>query len=135
MYLLLIARLVVKRYTTGTLGTHKGSEERILANTLPPNSKILQEPKKSTVYRVTSIVASSLSRLSASNSSAHPIAMATSSVLVTHSPLPLDLGLLAPIQPYASCNQIDIFPFPANTFLVMHINKTPPDAKHLSSNT
>ena len=91
--------------------------------------------KKSTIYRVTSIAALSLSCLSASNSSAHPIAMATPSVLVTQSPLPLDIGLLTPIQPYASCNQMDIFHFLAYTFLAMLINKTPPDAKHLSSNT
>ena len=47
-----------------------------------------------------------LSLPSVSNSSAHLIAIATPSVLVTHSLLPVNFSLLDPIQP--SCN---IFPF------------------------
>ena len=87
----------------------EAAKERILATTLPPNSKISQDPKKSTESHPQQ---SPLSFPSVSNSSAHPIAIATPSVLVTHSPLPADFGLLAPIQP--SYNQVDIFPFPAS---------------------
>ena len=65
-----------------------------------------QDPHE--VYRVALIHGSSLSLSlpSVPNFSAHPIA--TPSVLVTHSHLPEDFGLLVSIQP--SCNQVDISP-------------------------
>ena len=96
-------------------------KERILATTLPLNSIISQDPKE--VY--SHIHSSSLSLfLSASNSSAYPIAIAAPLKLVTQFPLPVDFGLLAPIQP--SCKQVDIFQFPASivcTCHTMHICK------------
>ena len=80
----------------------------ILATTLPSTWKFHKTKRTLQSYVHWPIAVHSPSLPSVPNFSAHPIAIATPSVLVTHCTLPEDFGLLASIQP--SCNQVDISP-------------------------